>query len=148
VTDLRAGNERAASPPSRTGAGAAGMGAGTFLVVIANQLQPTSPWKAWLLIAAPTVSVLGSAAWWWLQVRIMTAWQDRQFKRFVEEARSTFSRQLEEPGLAEHEQKRITELMQRLRELESDRYLAKIKSVSVLPSERSVTRGKTRKASG
>ena len=49
------------SPPkgteSKVGAGAAGVGGGTLLVVIANNLREGNPLKPWLVLAAPSVSI-------------------------------------------------------------------------------------------
>ena len=48
---------------SKFGAGAAGVGGGTLLVLLSNNLPDTSPWKSWLVIAAPSVTVFFSALW-------------------------------------------------------------------------------------
>jgi len=49
-----------------TGAGATGASAGTLLILLARNLPDSNPWKSWVLIVAPSLSVLLS----WVLVRV------------------------------------------------------------------------------
>src|ERR1700733_11503286 len=86
----QAGNSK--STESRVGAGTAGAGGGTLLVVIANYLREGHPLKSWLLLAAPSMSVSLSALWLWLQLRLAHYLRDREANSLIESAK----RQLEE----------------------------------------------------
>jgi hypothetical protein len=57
---------------SKVDAGAAGAGGGTMLVLLANNLPADSPWKSWLVIIAPSLSVGISALWFWAKQKIQS----------------------------------------------------------------------------
>lgn len=49
--------------PTSTSASIAGAGGGTLLVLLANNLPDTYPFKSWLVIIAPSVSIVLSVFW-------------------------------------------------------------------------------------
>lgn len=49
--------------PTSTSASIAGAGGGTLLVLLANNLPDTYPLKSWLVIVAPSVSIVLSLFW-------------------------------------------------------------------------------------
>ena len=49
--------------PTSTSASIAGAGGGTLLVLLANNLPDTYPLKSWLVILAPSVSIVLSLFW-------------------------------------------------------------------------------------
>jgi len=49
--------------PTSTSASIAGAGGGTLLVLLANNLPDTYPLKSWLVIIAPSVSIVLSLFW-------------------------------------------------------------------------------------
>jgi len=63
VTMAEESTPRGSNKSSRLFSGAAGAGSGTLLVLLANNLPPSNPWKSWLVIAAPSATVFASVVW-------------------------------------------------------------------------------------
>lgn len=128
----------AISPPkseSKAGAGAAGIGGGTLLVVVANSLPENSKFKPWLLLATPSVSVFLGALWLWLQVRLLNMIRDREVNNAIEEMRRTIDKALNNSKTSE---KHRIEIRRRLEELELvavNRSMEKIKALKVISEE-------------
>jgi len=109
--------------------GAAGAGGGTLLVLLAQNLPESSSWKSWLIIIAPSVSILLSSIWLWAKRRIEDYFKNKEFNSAVEEAKMTLSEALNNTGTTDaHKNKLIKELEQ----LEMVAVKAKLKRVEVL----------------
>lgn len=103
------GNEKS----SRLTAGAAGAGSGTLLVLLANNLPNTSPWKPWLVIAAPSASVFASLVWSKATIALETLLRKREFNALVTHAQATLDQALKSDTTSpEHRQKLKGELEQ------------------------------------
>jgi len=96
-------------PSSRTkaGAGAAGAGSGTLLVLLANNLPDHSPWKSWLVVLAPSVSIGISVIYSWVRKAVDDYLEARKVKRFVTEAQQTLKEALENTNTSEPHRKRV-----------------------------------------
>ena len=60
-------NTHTKKPASNLGAGAAGASGGTVLVLLAQNLPEKNPFKSWLVISAPSVSLALSVCWVWMK---------------------------------------------------------------------------------
>jgi len=100
-------------PASRLSAGAAGAGSGTLLVLLANNLPSTSPWKGWLVIVAPSATVFATFVWAKLSIMLTAVLRTREFNKLVERARRTLVGALDNKATSpEHREKLKGELEQ------------------------------------
>ena len=81
-----------------TGAGIAGAGGGTMLAFVANNLPANSPWKPWLVLIAPSLSVaIGVFGAWasnWLEDYV----QSKRKKLLFDRVKSTIESALNKPA--------------------------------------------------
>jgi hypothetical protein len=70
-------------------AGLAGAGGGTLVAVIANQFPEGNIAKPTLNYLAPSISILVTALWVWLQVKIANHVRDKEVNQVIEGAKST-----------------------------------------------------------
>ena len=125
------------SSPSSTkaGAGAAGMGGGTLLIVLANHLPVQSPLREWLILVSPSVSVMLSVGWWFLLEWIVETMRERQFRSFVSTARRNLREQLTDSSLSDAERNLIVNTLHELLQIESARYIQKIKAMQPVAAD-------------
>jgi len=101
------------SAVSRGTAGVAGAGSGTLLVLLANNLPATSPWKSWLVIAAPSASIFAALVWNKLSTAFDLYLRKREFNDLIAHAETTLDHALRnETTSAEHKHQLKTELEQ------------------------------------
>jgi hypothetical protein len=98
---------------SRAEAGAAGVGGGTLLVLLANNMPNDSPLKSWLILIAPSAAVALVAVWVWLCAKYDRYIARREFDAAMAVARSTLQRALDEADSPE----RAAELRKKLNQL-------------------------------
>jgi len=102
----------------RVGANAAGAASGTLLAVLAQSLPDKSQLRLWLLLLAPTVSMLLSSVWLQLkrivENRIHQKEKDQLFRRL----RDTILRSIRDPNLAEDSKEYLRKQLGELRKLE------------------------------
>lgn len=110
-------------------AGATGAGSGTLLVILANNLPETSPWKSWLVIIAPSISVLAGGLYHWCKEKIVEHFQQRDFVTAIEQARQTLEKSLRNPATTEEHKKELQANLEKLEKLEAN---AKMKKVEAL----------------
>jgi hypothetical protein len=98
---------------SRLTAGATGAGSGTLLVLLANNLPNASPWKSWLVIAAPSASVFASLVWSKATIALESLFRKREFDALVKHAQETLAQALKSDTTSpEHREKLKGELEQ------------------------------------
>ncbi|MCI0616779.1 hypothetical protein L0244_27690 [bacterium] len=120
---------------SATSAGAAGVGGGTLLVVIANNLPESSKLKLWLILAAPSVSVFLGALWLWLQVKFANYLRDREARSIINDTRKTLENALSNPNTSDAHRARIRRALEKLDLVTIDRHMERIKSLKVITEE-------------
>jgi hypothetical protein len=132
------------NPPhtSKTGAGAAGVGGGTLLVVIANSLPENNKLKPWLIWAAPSVSVFLGGLWLWLQVKIANHLRDREVRLLINNARKTLEEALNNPKTSEPHRARIRRQLEKLEQVSIDRQMERIKAFRIATEEEFAERTK------
>lgn len=112
----------------KAGAGAAGAGSGTLLILLANNLPDKNPWKSWLVLLAPTLSVGISVLYVWIRKALDEYLGARKIERFVRDAKATLQEGLNNPNTSEAHRRK---LRGQLEELELLVVNAKIQRVRV-----------------
>lgn len=115
----------------RAGAGAAGAGSGTLLALIANNMPDDNELKPWLILAAPSVSVVFGAMWVWLQAKVVSYVREREFKLVISEAKETLDKELQDPDLSSDRQLELRQMRDELSKLEIERVMNKVKSLRI-----------------
>lgn len=92
---------------TKAGAGAAGAGSGTLLVLLANNLPDRSPWKSWLVILAPSLSIGVTILYAWARKTIEHYIDRRQLEKFVRDAKATLKEALENPNTSDEHRKQL-----------------------------------------
>ncbi len=115
---------------SKAGAGAAGAGSGTLMVVIAGTLPEEHPIKPWLLYSAPTVSAFASIAWLWVQVTIGNFMQERKFNSLVAKAKKAYQDALDNPSTSDEHKAAIRKQLEELEKLVSMRHMKQLTQIS------------------
>jgi hypothetical protein len=91
------------SKKTRVGSKAAGAGGGTLLVLVANTLPQNSPWKPWILAAAPTVTVSLSTFFTWGIGETLNYFKNKQlYKALIRAKKATADRLKTEGTSAKH----------------------------------------------
>jgi hypothetical protein len=114
---------------TKAGAGAAGAGSGTLLVLLANNLPDKNPWKSWLVLLAPSLSIAITIAYGLVRKALDEYLDGRRIKRFVREAKVTLKEALENTNTSEAHRKK---LRAQLEELELLLVKASIEKVRVV----------------
>jgi hypothetical protein len=81
----------------KLGAGAAGAGGGTLLVLLADNLPENSRWKSWLVIIAPSATVFTSILWLWIRNLLGEFMRRRETTLVITEAKVTLERAMKNP---------------------------------------------------
>ena len=90
---------------AKVGAGAAGAGGGTLLVLLARNLPDDNPWKSWLVLLAPAVTVFLSGSWLWIQAAIAERAREKEKRQLFEMAKETIRKSMDDPhGSPEHKE--------------------------------------------
>ncbi len=123
--------QRQKSGGSRLPAGAAGAGGGTLLVLLANNLPPTNPWKSWLALIAPSVSVAVTALAALLKRYFETRLARRELISLISEAKQTLTAALANPQTSEEHKTQLRKELEKLELLSVQADLEKIKALTV-----------------
>ena len=113
-------------------AGAAGVGGGTLVAALANSLSNQNPFKQWLILAAPSVSVLVTAIWLWLQVMILNLLHDREVMSLTASAKETLIEALNNPNTSEAHRTLIQKQLEELELLSINRKMERIKTLAIV----------------
>jgi hypothetical protein len=114
-----------------SGASAVGASSGTLVAIIANSMPDNNPLKPWLILAAPSVSVLFGAIWVWLRNKVIKYVREREFRLLVSEAKKIIYQELQDSDLSRERQQKLRQMREELNQLEIDRVMVKIKSFKI-----------------
>jgi len=89
----------------KVGAGAAG--AGTLLVLLANNLPDSNAWKSWLVLLAPSASIAISTLYGWVKNAIDERANRRELADVVRRARITLDEALQNPSTSDEHRKQL-----------------------------------------
>jgi hypothetical protein len=116
---------------SKTGAGFAGAGGGTLVAVIASGLEESNPLKHSLLYAAPSLSILLSAAWIWAQVAIANYFRDKEVQLLVGSAKSALESALKNPNTSIEHKEKIRKELEQLELVTVESLMSRVNSLKI-----------------
>ena len=127
------------TPPSnkesKVSAGAAGVGGGTLLAVIATSLPNENRLKPFLIWAAPSVSVFLGGLWLTLQVRIANRLRDRELNQRIDSTMKMLEDKLKKADLEPSRRVEIKKQIEELEQINISRQMARIQSLKILSEE-------------
>ena len=97
--------------------GAAGAGGGTLLVLLAQNMGDTNEFKSWLLILAPSASVLLGGLLSWVKDRLIDFFRERTIEKAFEKAKITLETALTNEKTSEEHKKSLREKLEDLERL-------------------------------
>jgi hypothetical protein len=109
--------------------GLAGAGGGTLLVLLANNLPQNSPWKPWLVLIAPSVSVGIAVLFSWARRFIDRKLADRELERLVRRSRETLETALRNPETSPEHKAEMRKALEGLEKLLVQRNIKQIDAI-------------------
>ena len=120
---------------SRAGAGLAGAGGGTVLALFAASWPDSSPFKQWAIYAIPSVSILLTAVYVWLQVKIANYVQEKEVASLIETGKQKLQTAMANPNTSDEHKSRLQSELEQLEVLEVERVMARVKSINVITAK-------------
>jgi hypothetical protein len=120
---------------SRAGAGVAGAGSGTGLVALATALPDDNWLKPWLLFAAPTVTVLATAGWIWVQVEVGNAIQDYRIKTIAKRLRTFLKSAIDDPSCSDNHRQDLQAKLQEVDLVIANRDLSRLRNMAPISKD-------------
>lgn len=120
---------------SRSNAGLAGAGGGTLVAVIANELPEGNLLKVPLIYCAPSISLILTMVWVWLQVRIASYFREREVKNLVEDLRNELASKLRDPDISEDTRDQLQKELEELNLISVQRLKERLQSLNVITAE-------------
>ena len=117
---------------SKAGAGAAGIGGGTLLIVIANSLKDSNPLKQWCLLAAPSCSVFLNMLGLWLSAKISNYLLDKDFFSTKQKLLQTLQNGIKDNNTTAKHRRQLQKYYEEVQRIEVERYMARITSIKTM----------------
>ena len=128
-------SEKKEADRSRGSAGLAGAGGGTLVAVVANELPDSSFLKVPLLYCAPSISLVLTLVWVWLQVRIASYFREREVRNLIEDLRTEIERKLQDPDISEDIRAQLQKELDDLNLISVQRLKERLQSLNVITAE-------------
>lgn len=125
---------------SKGGAGAAGIGGGTLLVVIANSLPQDNKFRPLLIWAAPSAAVFLGGLWLFIQYKMNNFLRDHEAKAHFDNAKKILREALNNPLTSNEHRQRLQRELETLEILALSRYLDRIKALKPVTEEETILR--------
>lgn len=125
------------SPRPDVGAGAAGVGMGTLLALMANNLPSGNPWKTCLVVLAPAVSVAISVVYRWITLALEAFLSRRALQREVYEARNILQESLQSADISQEHKKQLQNVLFELQMILLKFNMEKIRQMTKRPESTS-----------
>lgn len=109
--------------------GAVGASGGTAIVLLANNLPDGNIWKQWLVLAAPSISLLLAAVWAWLQVEVATLAREFKFRRLLASATKHMRTRLQAATLTDAQRRQVEKYIAELELMSVTREYTKVKEL-------------------
>lgn len=103
-----------------------GGGLGTLIVMVAQSLPDSSPWKSWLVTLAPAVSVVVTSFWVWISAEIRKSNREKEVKKALAEMRQYLRQQINDPAISAKQRKDYEKRLSILEETSFQRELKKL----------------------
>lgn len=111
------------------GAGAAGAGGGTILILVAQNLPESHPWKSWLVTTAPAVTVGVSAMWLWIRSRVNAHLSRKDRAKRFHELRSKILSMIANPETSDAHRDALRRLLEKIEIAEVEYYAIRLKEL-------------------
>lgn len=115
--------------PNSTSASIAGAGGGTLLVLLANNLPDTYPLKSWLVILAPSVSIVLSLFWKYISRKSNAYFKVKKIERSKKLLLQKIENALQNGIISEKEAITLRKKMREIELQSIDNLANKIKSI-------------------
>jgi hypothetical protein len=99
---------------SKAGSGAAGAGSGTLLVLLANNLPHDNPWKSWLILIAPSLSVAIGILYSWARKSVESYLNKRELAQLIRNAKKTLTEAVQNPNTSEEHRQQLRKELEEL----------------------------------
>lgn len=106
---------------------AVGIGGGTLLVLLANNLPDNYIYKSWFMIIAPTCSIFISTSLTWLKNQIQNTIKKRNIEKSFLEIKKRITEALNNPLTSEEHKKELKMELEAIEKLQIETIKAKIK---------------------
>lgn len=113
----------------------AGASGGTLLVLLANNLPDNYPYKSWLILIAPTISVVLSAFWIWSKTRFDTYIDDNKREKILKKLRSEIENDLRNPHTSEEHKMHLKAQLEKFEKSRIESLAAKAKLEIIIENE-------------
>ncbi|MEO1255270.1 MAG: hypothetical protein AAFY41_10350 [Bacteroidota bacterium] len=110
---------------------AAGAGSGTLVALIANNLSDSNWIKTWLVLIAPSLSIVSGAIWVWLQTKFIDSVKEFEFRLFIVRSINTIDEALQDPNLSEERLLELQKMRNELTQAKIERIMKKFKSIKI-----------------
>jgi hypothetical protein len=123
------------SKQSKTNAGFAGASGGTLVAIVASQLPDDSPAKNLLIYLAPSISILFTLLWEWIQARIVNYFKDQEAERLIKKAKIRIEEGIANPNISDEHREYLRQRLQEFDEISIDRLKSQIQAISIYTFE-------------
>lgn len=120
---------------SRNSAGLAGAGGGTLVAVVANELPDGNFLKVPLIYCAPSISLILTLSWVWLQVRVASYFREREVKNLVENLKVELETKLKERDLPDELRLQFEKELNELKLISVQRLKKRLQSLDVITAK-------------
>ncbi|KPQ43996.1 MAG: hypothetical protein MPEBLZ_01464 [Candidatus Methanoperedens nitroreducens] len=107
-----------------------GAGVGTFLIYIANNLPDSNVYKSWLVLIAPSASIVIIAFCTWLKSNLKKYRTEKEFRSSINQTRETLNEILDNPKTSDEHRKRIGKRLEEFEKLVVDIQFDKVKALA------------------
>jgi hypothetical protein len=120
-----------ATKPDGPGLDAAGVGvsAGTFWVVIATHLPANFPFRSWIILLAPWVSVGCSHGWGWVKQALRRYLRRRELEALIRRLEARQRSILTDPRASEEQRQEAAALLARLQRSRTEADLKRMETL-------------------
>lgn len=113
----------------------AGAGGGTLVAVVANQLPDQNIAKPTLLYLSPSISILVTAFWVWLQVKVANYVRDKEVEQLIQGAKAELEESIANPHISEEHRSYLRKQLEDLDSININRIKSKIKALNVITGD-------------
>ena len=128
-------NSSQESREAEKNAGLAGAGGGTLVAVIANQLPDYNIAKPILLYLSPSISILVTGLWAWMQVKVANYVRDKTVDKLIQTAKAKLEDSIASQHISEEYRSNLRRQLEELDSIKIDRIKSKIKALNIITGD-------------
>lgn len=107
--------------------GVAGAGSGTLLLLLAKNIPDNYPIKSWLILIAPTVSIILA----WFAKKVDVYFKEKKVEGLKEEYKNKINSALNNPYASDQDKEKLKKMLVEIDLADIESISAKIKSIDV-----------------